>query len=193
MAIDPKNRPIREVPNDTTDEELNAGHIIPGADPPKNQDARGGFGNRDGQQGFGTDSANGITATSVNRDADKPGYPGDNMRSDDQGRLVIPNEDMPTPDMMDPRRLPDPIDEIEGDTIRARNAGEDLTDDDDYANVDNRNAAGEDEDGATGRSDNNPRRGAAIDYNMKAEDARPDTNADLTDPGAQESGLDIGF
>jgi hypothetical protein len=87
------------------------------------------------------------------------------------------------------------VDEIEGDTIRARNAGEDLTDDDDFRNVDRRNDAGEDEAEGTvaGDSDNNPRRGAAIDYNMKAEDARPDTNADLTDPGAQESGLDIGF
>ncbi|GAA4391058.1 hypothetical protein [Hymenobacter koreensis] len=193
MAIDPNNRPVREIPNDTTDEELQAGHIIPGADPPKNNDARGGFGNRDGKQGFGTDSSDGITAVSVNEDADKPGHPADNMRSDDEGRPVVPNEDMPTPDFLDPRRLPDPADEIDGDTRRARNAGEDLTDDDDFANVDRRNSAGEDEQPGRSRSDNNPERGAAINYNSKASDARPDTNADLTDPNAQESGLDVGF
>ncbi|OON71002.1 hypothetical protein [Hymenobacter sp. CRA2] len=194
MSIDPKNRPVREIPNDTTNEELAAGHIIPGADPPKNEDARGGFGNRDGKQGFGTDSSDGISAVSVNEDADKPGHPADNMRSDDEGRPVVPNEDMPTPDVIDPRRLPAPIDEIDGDTARARNADEDLTDEDDFADVDSRNDAGEDEDGdsdddsAAGRST-----GAAINYNSKASDARPDTNADLTDPDAQESGIAKGF
>ncbi|AYA37951.1 hypothetical protein D3Y59_13400 [Hymenobacter oligotrophus] len=194
MAIDPKNRPIREIPNDTTEEELNAGHIIPGADPPKNENARGGFGNRDGKQGFGTDSSDGITSVSVNEDADKPGHPADNMRSDDEGRPVVPNEDMPTPDMLDPRRLPDPVSETEGDTMRARNADEDLTDEDDFDSVDRRNDAGEDETGTDNDgSGNNARRGAAIDYNMKAEDARPDTNADLTDPDAQESGIAKGF
>ncbi|RTQ48446.1 hypothetical protein EJV47_15855 [Hymenobacter gummosus] len=198
MSIDPKNRPVREIPNDTTDEELRAGHIIPGADPPKNEDARGGFGNRDGKQGFGTDSSDGISAVSVNEDADKPGHPADNMRGDDEGRPVVPNEDMPTPDVLDTRRLPDAIDEIEGDSRRARNAGEDLTDEDDLDAVDRRNSFGDDEDDAgSGRSGADRGRsasaGGAIDYNSKASDARPDTNADLTDPDAQESGIAKGF
>jgi hypothetical protein len=195
MAIDPHNRPVREIPNDTTDEEMRAGHIIPGADPPKNEDARGGFGNREGAQGYGTDSAAGITAVSVNKDADKPGNPADNMRSDAEGRPVIGNEDMPTPDMLDPRRLPDPIDEIEGDSRRARLSGDDLTDPD-LASVDSRNDAGEDEDPDTGSASSTDRddtTGAAINYNSKASDARTDTNAELTDPNAQESGLDLGF
>jgi hypothetical protein len=206
MSIDPKNRPVREIPNDTTDEELQAGHIIPGADPPKNDAARGGFGNRDGKQGFGTDSSDGITSVSVNEDADKPGHPADNLRGDDEGRPVVPNEDMPTPDVLDPRRLPDAIDEIEGDTRRARNAGEDLTDADDLDVVDRRDDFGdeEDEDGDEDQDDedagsnrtrsrNDPEAGAAINYNSKASDARPDTNADLTDPDAQESGIAKGF
>ncbi|KAA9333064.1 hypothetical protein F0P96_08755 [Hymenobacter busanensis] len=192
MAIDPKNRPVRVINDDTTEQELAAGHIIPGADPPKNEDARGGFGNRDGKQGFGTDSSDGISAVSVNEDADKPGHPADNIRGDDEGRPVVPNEDMPTPDMLDPRRLPDVGDEIDGDTRRARNAGEDLTDDDDFAAVDRRNSYGEDEDAPRGRrSDNNPERGAAINYNSPASDATTATNAEQNDPNAQESALDI--
>ena len=46
MAIDPNNRPVRVINDDTTDQELAAGHLIPNADPPKNEAARGGFGNR---------------------------------------------------------------------------------------------------------------------------------------------------
>ncbi|GAB2944976.1 hypothetical protein GCM10027048_07400 [Hymenobacter coalescens] len=203
MAIDPKNRPIREIPNDTTDEELQAGHIIPGADPPKNEDARGGFGNRDGKQGFGTDSSDGISAVSVNEDADKPGHPADNIRGDDEGRPVVPNEDMPTPDVLDPRRLPDAMSEVDGDSRRARNAGEDLSDADDFDAVDRRNSLGDDEDSddeddadsdsGLARAREGRSTGAAIDYNSKASDARPDTNADLTDPDAQESGIAKGF
>ncbi|MCC3156129.1 hypothetical protein LJ737_02715 [Hymenobacter sp. 15J16-1T3B] len=194
MSIDPKNRPVREIPNDTTDEELQAGHIIPGADPPKNEAARGGFGNRDGKQGFGTDSSDGISSVSVNEDADKPGHPADNIRGDDEGRPVVPNEDMPTPDVLDPRRLPDALSESDGDSRRARNAGEDLTDEDDLDAVDRLDDFGDadedDEDDDTAA----PRSGAgAIDYNSKASDARPDTNADLTDPDAQESGIAKGF
>ncbi|GAB3826592.1 hypothetical protein [Hymenobacter jeollabukensis] len=198
MSIDPKNRPVREIPNDTTDEELQAGHIIPGADPPKNEAARGGFGNRDGKQGFGTDSSDGISAVSVNEDADKPGHPADNMRGDDEGRPVVPNEDMPTPDVLDPRRFPDAISETDGDSRRARNAGEDLTDADDLDAVDRLDDFGDededdasDSDGVRGGRSASP--GGAIDYNSKASDARPDTNADLTDPDAQESGIAKGF
>lgn len=201
MSIDPKNRPVREIPNDTTNEELQAGHIIPGADPPKNEAARGGFGNRDGKQGFGTDSSDGITSVSVNEDADKPGHPADNMRGDDEGRPVIGNEDMPTGDALDPRRLPDALSETEGDSRRARNAGEDLIDVDDLADVDRRNRFGDDEDDRdddadadqTGTGRGRQGGNVAINYNSKASDARPDTNADLTDPDAQESGIAKGF
>ena len=175
MSIDPKNRPVREIPNDTTNEELQAGHIIPGADPPKNEAARGGFGNRDGKQGFGTDSSDGISAVSVNEDADKPGHPADNMRGDDEGRPVAENEDVPTGDDLDPRRVPRAMSETDGDSLRARNADEDLTDEDE-----------DDEDSSSAL-------GGAIDYNSKASDARPDTNADLTDPDAQESVIAKGF
>ncbi|WP_155800977.1 hypothetical protein [Pontibacter sp. BAB1700] len=52
-----KNRPVRVIEDDTTDQEFRAGHIIPGADPPKNEHQRGGFGNRDGKEGFGSDTA----------------------------------------------------------------------------------------------------------------------------------------
>ncbi|WP_400192849.1 hypothetical protein [Hymenobacter sp. B81] len=190
MAIDPHNRPVRVINDDTTDQELAAGHIIPGADPPKNEDARGGFGNRDGKQGFGTDSSDGITAVSVNEDADKPGHPADNIRGDDEGRPTEENDDMPDSDLMDPRRRPDPADEIDGDTRRARNAGEDLTDADDFAAVDRRNSVGDDEspDGEARRpSANDPQRGAAIDYNTTQ--ARSDTNADQNDPNAQNSAI----
>ncbi|UOQ66238.1 hypothetical protein [Hymenobacter volaticus] len=75
MAIDPKNRPVRVINDDTTDQELAAGHIIPGGDPPKNEDARGGFGNREGREGYGTDTANGITALGENRNADSTTLP----------------------------------------------------------------------------------------------------------------------
>ena len=86
MANDQHGRPIREVPNDTTQEELQAGHLIAGANPPKNDEARGGFGNRDGKQGYGTDSEDGATAVSVNESADAKGHPADNMRTTDEGR-----------------------------------------------------------------------------------------------------------
>ena len=42
-------------------------HIIPNANPPKNEHQRGGFGVRmGGQQGFGTDSSDGVTSLSTN-------------------------------------------------------------------------------------------------------------------------------
>ena len=70
MAIDPNNRPIRVINDDTSNEEMEAGHHIPNADPPKNEAARGGFGNRDGKEGFGSDTAGGETALGVNETAD---------------------------------------------------------------------------------------------------------------------------
>lgn len=81
------NRPVRVIEDDTTDQEFRAGHIIPGADPPKNEHQRGGFGNRDGKEGFGSDTASeGPTATGVNDYADDGTPPPDNMRTEDEGR-----------------------------------------------------------------------------------------------------------
>jgi hypothetical protein len=83
----PKDRPVRVIEDDTTDEEFRAGHIIPGADPPKNEHQRGGFGNRDGKEGFGSDTASeGPSATGVNDYADDGTPPPDNMRTEDEGR-----------------------------------------------------------------------------------------------------------
>ena len=98
MAIDPNNRPIRVINNDTTNEEMEAGHHIPNADPPKNEAARGGFGNRDGKEGFGSDTSGGSTAVGVNENADDMAPPRDNMRSEDEGRPDRPNQDMPAYD-----------------------------------------------------------------------------------------------
>lgn len=82
-----KNRPVRVIEDDTTDQEFRAGHIIPGADPPKNEHQRGGFGNRDGKEGFGSDTASeGPSATGVNDFADDGTPPPDNMRTEDEGR-----------------------------------------------------------------------------------------------------------
>lgn len=100
MAIDPNNRPIRVINDDTTNEEMEAGHHIPNADPPKNEEARGGFGNRDGKEGFGTDSANGDTAISVNANADRlsAGLVADNIRTPDGSLADRPNQDLPAED-----------------------------------------------------------------------------------------------
>ncbi|SIT89010.1 hypothetical protein [Pontibacter indicus] len=82
-----RNRPVRVIEDDTTDQEFRAGHIIPGADPPKNEHQRGGFGNRDGKEGFGSDTASeGPSATGVNDFADDGTPPPDNMRTEDEGR-----------------------------------------------------------------------------------------------------------
>ena len=125
MAIDPNNRPIRVINDDTTNEEMEAGHHIPNADPPTNDSARGGFGNRDGKQGFGTDSASGETSLSVNEEGDALIPPRDNMRSDEQGRPDRPNQDLPAPDTYDDD--PDlvavhnpggPVDELDADDRR---------------------------------------------------------------------------
>ena len=78
MATDKKSldksgieRPVRII--DSTGEdmtEMKAGHLVPGADPPKNEHARGGFGDRDGKTGFGSDSGNGPSAITVNEDSE---------------------------------------------------------------------------------------------------------------------------
>ncbi|MBD1397394.1 hypothetical protein H9Q13_09475 [Pontibacter sp. JH31] len=83
----PKDKPVRVIEEDTTAQEFSAGHIIPGANPPKNEHQRGGFGNRDGKEGFGSDTASeGPSATGVNDYADDGTPPPDNMRTEDEGR-----------------------------------------------------------------------------------------------------------
>src|SRR6478609_7201213 len=80
MATDKKNnhnknngndRPIRVM--DSTGEdmaEMEAGHLVPNADPPKNEQARGGFGDRDGKTGYGSDSGEGSTAVTTNENSE---------------------------------------------------------------------------------------------------------------------------
>ncbi|HEY4651155.1 MAG TPA: hypothetical protein VIG72_07060 [Pontibacter sp.] len=83
----PNNRPVRVIEEDTSELEMQAGHIIPGADPPKNEHQRGGFGNRDGKEGFGSDTAGqGPSAVGVNDYSDDGTPPPDNMRTEDEGR-----------------------------------------------------------------------------------------------------------
>ncbi|WP_139925123.1 hypothetical protein [Hymenobacter sp. DG01] len=164
MAIDPNNRPIRVINDDTTDQELAAGHIIPGADPPKNESARGGFGNRDGKEGYGTDSETGLTSLSVNEEADKVGRPADNLRSNEEGRQDLPNQDMPDerdPDLQ-PRR---PVDELDADDDRPGR--------DEMRNPNSRVGMGQME---------------QVQPNNE-ELARQGTNADLTDPNASDSAI----
>ena len=93
MATEDKNhpnghdRPVRVIDDTASNmEDMMAGHIIPGADPPKNEAQRGGFGNREGKEGYGSDSSDGPTGVSVNEDADAVEHPKDNMRTDDEGR-----------------------------------------------------------------------------------------------------------
>ncbi|MBA9075893.1 MULTISPECIES: hypothetical protein [Rufibacter] len=93
MATEDKNhpnghdRPVRVIDDTASNmEDMMAGHIIPGADAPKNEAQRGGFGNRDGKSGYGTDSSDGPTGVSVNEDADATEHPKDNMRTEDEGR-----------------------------------------------------------------------------------------------------------
>jgi hypothetical protein len=168
MAIDPNNRPIRVINDDTTELEMQDGHRLPNADPPKNEAARGGFGNRDGKQGYGTDSEDGLTAVSVNSDADQLDQPADNMRTAGEGADQRPNQDMPhsndDADLLRPAR---PIDELDADDQRPGL--------DEMRNPNSRVGMGQ----------------------MEPRPIQPitgtDTNAELTDPNAQESGLDIGF
>ena len=115
MAIDPNNRPIRVINDDTTDQEMAAGHRIPNADPPKNEAARGGFGNREGKEGYGSDTAGGETALGVNETADNMSPPQDNMRSADEGRPDRPNQDLPAENGYGQTIIPSgrPVDELD--------------------------------------------------------------------------------
>jgi hypothetical protein len=118
MAIDPNNRPVRVINDDTTEQEFQDGHIIDGASPPKNEAARGGFGNRDGKEGYGTDSGSGSTAVSVNEDTDRADRPADNIMSSDEGAGRRENQDMPADDDLDERRPARPVDELDADDQR---------------------------------------------------------------------------
>ena len=113
MAIDPNNRPIRVINDDTSNEEMEAGHHIPNADPPKNEAARGGFGNRDGKEGFGSDTAGGETALGVNENADAMSPPNDNMRSSDEGRPDRANQDLPDDEDDASLRPVGPVDDLD--------------------------------------------------------------------------------
>lgn len=167
MAIDPNNRPVRVINDDTTEQELAAGHIIPGADPPKNEAARGGFGNRDGKEGFGTDSGSGITAVSVNEDADRAEHPADNIRSSGEGRPDRPNQDLPDERAaaLEARR---PVDELDADDNRPSR--------DEMENPDSR----------VGMDQMEPKPLPTTNANL----ARQGTNADLTDPNATDTAID---
>ncbi|MGI4870710.1 MAG: hypothetical protein ACRYFX_05960 [Janthinobacterium lividum] len=173
MAIDPNNRPIRVINDDTTEQEFAAGLHIPNADPPKNEKARGGFGNRDGKEGFGTDSSEGITAVAMNATTDAPNdkQPGDNMRTAGEDADQRRNQDLPSPDDErdeNGRRLRrGPANELEADDLR--------TGPDEMEDADSHVGMGQ----------------------MAPKALKPltgtDTNAEQNDPGAQESGLDVGF
>ncbi len=166
MAIDPNNRPVRVINDDTTDQELAAGHIIPGADPPKNEAARGGFGNRDGKEGFGTDSGSGITAVSVNEDADRAEHPADNIRNSDEGRPDRPNQDLP--------------DERDAD-LEARRPVDELDDDDRPGRDEMQNP-----NSRIGMDQMEPKPLPTTNADL----ARQGTNADLTDPNATDTAID---
>lgn len=173
MPVDPNNRPIRVINDDTTEEEFAAGLRIPNADPPKNEKARGGFGNRDGKEGFGTDSSEGITAVAMNARTDAPDdqQPGDNMRTAGEGADQRRDQDLPSPDDErdeDGRRTHrGPVDELEADDLRK---GPDEM---------------EDAESHVGMGQMAPKTPAPI--------TSTDTNAELTDPGAQDSAIDQGF
>jgi hypothetical protein len=170
MAIDPNDRPVRVINDDTSEQEMAAGHITPGGDPPKNEAARGGFGNREGKEGYGTDSGTGITAVAVNEDADRVEHPADNIRSDDEGRPVQPNEDIPNPDLIDDDETP----------IEARRPVDELDADDDRSGPDEM----QDPDSGIGMGQMEQRQPNNADL------ARQGTNADLTDPNATDTAID---
>lgn len=176
MAIDPNNRPVRVINDDTTEQELAAGHIIPNADPPKNEAARGGFGNRDGKEGFGTDSGSGNTSISVNEDADKVGHPADNILSVGEGADEGADQDMPDPGMLDdddaePRKRPSAS---EANATKAQRT---------------LHGAGEsDVDGIRDTLTKGDHDVSTVRDSAPGQ-ATPETNADLNDPNAQESGI----
>lgn len=170
MPVDPNNRPIRVINDDTTEEEFAAGLRIPNADPPKNEKARGGFGNRDGKEGFGTVNGEGETALAMSSNTDTH-QPGDNMRTTDEGADQRPDQDLPSPDAErdENGRRPQrgPVDELDADDLRK--------DPDEM----------EDANSHVGMGQMAPKPTPPI--------TGTDTNAELTDPGAKDSAIDQGF
>ena len=170
MPVDPHNRPIRVINDDTTEEEFAAGLRIPHADPPKNDKARGGYGNRDGKEGFGTANGEGETALAMNSNTDTH-QPGDNMRTADEGADQRPDQDLPSPDAErddNGRRPPrGPVDELEADDLRP--GPDEMEDADSHVGM-----------GQMASKPLPPITGT-------------DTNAELTDPGAKDSAIDQGF
>jgi hypothetical protein len=165
MPIDPNNRPIRVINDDTSQEEMEAGHHIPNADPPKNDAARGGFGNREGKEGYGSDTAGGETALGVNETADSMSPPPDNIRSNDEGRASRANQDLPDDEDDDADLRPArPLDEL--DRYDYRNNIDEM------GNPNSRVGMGQME----------PRPIAPI--------TGTDTNAELTDPNATDTAID---
>lgn len=166
MPTKAQDRPIRVINDDTSDEEMREGHRIPNADPPKNEDARGGFGNRDGKQGFGSDTSGGATAVGVNENADSIAPPPDNIRSDFDNAAGRANQDMPDEDEDgDPApRRSGPIDELDAhDYIKSI---------DEMSNPNSRVGMGQME----------PRAIQPI--------IGTDTNAELNDPNATDTAID---
>jgi hypothetical protein len=132
-------RRVRVIESNTDFEEMQAGHIIPGADPPKNDHARGGFGDRDGRNGFGTDSSDGSTALSMNEDTEDTHAHTDGLQTMAQlgGRTAtaaIDDDD----DLADDDDLDDDldVDEIPDDDLDADFDDTDFDDDADLDDVD---------------------------------------------------------
>lgn len=169
MAIDPNNRPVRIINDDTTEQEFQDGHIIDGANPPKNEAARGGFGNREGKEGYGTDSGSGSTAVSVNEDTDRADRPADNMRTADEGADQRPNQDLPADDYPEdaPRAASRGIDEVDADDRRAGK--------DDMLDPSSRVGMGQME---------------QVQPDPSKVGATTQTNAELTDPNATDTAID---
>lgn len=137
-------RRIRVIESNTDYEEMAAGHIIPGADPPKNDHARGGFGDRDGRNGFGTDAGEGMTALSMNEDAEDPNAHTDGLQTSAQLSNRMPSatvddddDDLATDDDLDDDFDSDDIvvDDVDSDFDDTDFADDDLDDvdlDEDY-------------------------------------------------------------
>jgi len=122
-------RRVRVIESNTDYEEMQAGHIIPGADPPKNDHARGGFGDRDGRNGFGTDTGDGATAISINEDTEDPNVHTDGIPISSQlnGRSSV-NSKLGDDDDLDDE---DDLDDVDIDDV-----GDDDIDDTDFDDTD---------------------------------------------------------
>lgn len=147
---------VRVLDSDTDFEEMNAGHIIPNADPPKNEHARGGFGDRDGRNGYGTDSPNGDTALSMNVDSEDPNAHYDGLQLSQQlnsgTSIVALDEDDEDEDDLDLDTDEDfddddvDISEIPDDDIDDIDLDDDFDDDADDLDIDDDDDVADDED-----------------------------------------------